>query len=77
MPTLQAIGTMVAACDGFTTRVGQVADHKTDRWGEWHVVLINGVFETVGHVSAAGEPGIGWRVATTDDVRRCRRQARA
>lgn len=74
METMQQIGTRVIADDGRTTRVGQIADHTRDRWGSWHVVAIDGTTETVGHISAAGTPGIGWRVASTDDLRRARRQ---
>lgn len=70
MPTREQIGTMVAAHDGQTTRIGQVADHMTDRWGDWHVVLIDGHFENVATISPANTLGIGWRVATADDLSR-------
>ena len=75
-------GTMVIADDGFSTRIGQVADITTDRWGTWHVVAIardgedsnpgEVSFETVGTIRDAGAKGIGWKVATQDEVRRHR-----
>ena len=65
-----AIGTKVVGCDGFSDRVGQVADHKRDRWGEWHIVAVGGEFVTVGNIAAADAKGIGWRLATDADVRR-------
>jgi hypothetical protein len=74
MTTLLEIGTRVVADDGRTARVGQIADHTTDRWGSWHIVAIDGQMETVGHIGDAGQLGIGWRVATADDIRRARRE---
>lgn len=70
MEELRKIGTMVLANDGFETKVGQVADHTTDRWGTWHVVLIEGVFETVGYIGDEDMRGIGWKIATQSEVDR-------
>jgi hypothetical protein len=65
------IGTKVVAYDGFSVRIGQVADHTTNKWGTWHVVLIDGQFESaVGNIGPADMKGIGWRVATPDDIKR-------
>lgn len=72
-----AIGTKVLANDGFETRIGQVADHTTDRWGTWHVVLIDGQFENVGHIMEVDGKGIGWKVATEWEIARAARYADA
>lgn len=75
---MQAIGTTVIANDGFGVgRVGQVADHITDRWGTRHVVAIDGDFEQVCHIGEADMQGIGWKVATPAEVARVRRYANA
>ena len=70
-----AIGTMVIANYGFGTRLGQVADHQTDRWGTHHVVLIAGKFENVDNIMAADGKGIGWKVATEAEVLRAQKYA--
>ena len=70
-----AIGTMVIANDGFGTRLGQVADHETNRWGTWHVVMIDGQFEQVGHIKGADGLGIGWKVATEKEILRAQKYA--
>ena len=74
---MKAIGTKVLANDGFTTRVGQVADHTTDRWGTHHVVLVDGAFENVDHIGDADMKGIGWKVATDAEIARAKRYAAA
>lgn len=66
---LLPIGTKVCGNDGFTLRVGQVAEHTTDKWGTWHVVAVAGKFEKVGHIGDAGQLGIGWKVWTARDGR--------
>jgi hypothetical protein len=68
------IGTTVVSNDGFSTRIGQVADITTDRWGTWHVVSVDGDFVTVGHIGEVDMLGIGWKVASEGDVRRANRQ---
>lgn len=68
-----AIGTMVIANDGFSQRLGQIADHTTDRWGTHHVVLIEGQFELVGHIMPETGLGIGWKVATEAEIARAKR----
>lgn len=70
-----AIGTKVVANDGFSTRVGQVADHVTNQWGTFHVVLVGGEFETVGHIGPEDQKGIGWKVATSAEIARAARYA--
>jgi hypothetical protein len=70
MEELRMIGTMVLANDGFETRLGQVADHKTDKWGTWHVVLIDGKFETVGYIGDESMRGIGWKIASEYEIAR-------
>lgn len=67
---MKKIGTMVIANDGFSTRMGQVADHTTDRWGTFHVVAIDGGFEHVMTIGDENKLGIGWKVATADEIRR-------
>lgn len=67
---MKKIGTMVIANDGFSTRMGQVADHHTDRWGTFHVVAIGGEFEHVMTIGDEDRLGIGWKVATADEIRR-------
>lgn len=64
------IGTTVIANDGFATRMGQVADHETNKWGTFHVVRIDGQFEQVGHIGDENALGIGWKVATPDEMAR-------
>ena len=68
--TIRPIGTMVIGNDGYHTRIGQVVDHETDRWGTWHVVLANGKFERVSGIDNADRLGIGWKVATLEETRR-------
>ena len=70
MRTLVPVGTMVIANDGFTTRLGQVADHETTRWGTFHVVSIEGLCEQVGHIGGEDKLGIGWKIATTAEIER-------
>jgi hypothetical protein len=70
-----AIGTKVVANDGFSTRVGQVADHFSNQWGSFHVVLIGDQFETVGHIDGEDQKGIGWKVATSAEIARAARYA--
>ena len=77
MEELRKIGTMVLANDGFETKIGQVADHKTDKWGTWHVVLIGGKFETVGYIGPETMKGIGWKIATDDEVARAKQDRNA
>lgn len=72
MEELRKIGTMVLANDGFETKIGQVADHKTDQWGTWHVVLIGGQFQTVGYIGDESMRGIGWKIATEAEIKRAR-----
>lgn len=67
---LYPIGTKVAALDGFSIRIGQVADHTTDQWGRWHVVVIDGEFQRVGCIRDRDSLGIGWRVAKADELHR-------
>jgi hypothetical protein len=67
---LYPIGTKVVALDGFTIRVGQVADHTSDQWGRWHVVVMDGAFEKVGSIRDRDALGIGWRVAKADELSR-------
>lgn len=74
---MRAIGTKVVANDGFTTRIGQIADHTTDRWGTHHVVLIEGEFEFVDYIGNADMLGIGWKVATEAEIARAKRYADA
>lgn len=71
---MQAIGTMVISDDSFTTRMGQVCDITTSRWGTFHVVIIEGKFEQVGHIDEQGTRGIGWKVATPAEIARHQRQ---
>lgn len=73
-PEMLKIGTMVVAFDGFSTRLGQVADHTQDRWGWWNVVRIGDGFEPVALIRPAGALGIGWAVATEDQIKRCLRE---
>lgn len=77
MEDLKKIGTMVLANDGFEAKVGQVADHKTDKWGTWHIVLIDGEFKTVGYIGDANMGGIGWKIATQAEVDRANRSRNA
>jgi hypothetical protein len=72
---MKTIGTMVIANDGFGTRLGQIADHMTDRWGTHHVVLIGGKFENVDHIMDADGKGIGWKVATQAEILRAQKYA--
>jgi hypothetical protein len=67
---LYPIGTKVVALDGFTIRIGQVADHTTDQFGRWHVVAMDGHFETVGSIRDRDALGIGWRVAKAAELGR-------
>ena len=67
---LVPVGTMVIANDGFSTRLGQVADYETNRWGTFHVVSIDGTFEQVGHIGDENKLGIGWKIATAAEIAR-------
>ena len=67
---LVPVGTMVIANDGFNTRLGQVADHGANRWGAFHVVSIDGVFEQVDNIGDEGKLGIGWKIATPAEIKR-------
>jgi hypothetical protein len=73
MRNLVPVGTMVVANDGFSTRLGQVADYETTRWGTFHVVSIEGACENVGHIGGEDMLGIGWKVATSAEIERAMR----
>jgi len=70
-----AIGTKVKSDDSYTVRVGSVVAYVTNRWGCDHVVEIAGGFERVTTIDEMGRRGIGWSVASADDVARAERQA--
>jgi hypothetical protein len=74
---MKKIGTRVLSCDGFSTRLGQVADHESDKWGVRHVVLICGKFEEVSFIGGEDMKGIGWKVATAAEIERHERYAAA
>ena len=74
---MKQIGTRVVSNDGFSTRVGQVADHESNEWGVFHIVLIGGKFETVSRIGGEDMKGIGWKVATAAELERHARYADA
>ena len=70
MAKLIPVGTMVISNDGFTTRLGQVADHETTRWGTHHVVSVEGACENVDYIGGEDKLGIGWKIATPAEIER-------
>lgn len=67
------IGTVVLGNDSFTTRLGQIADYETTRFGTFYVVLVGGEFNRLGFIGDADMRGIGWKVATAEEIARQRR----
>lgn len=63
-------GTLVAANDGFTVRIGQVCDYRVSKWGsEYDVAMDDGTFESATSFKAADRIGeIGWYIATPEMV---------
>ena len=70
MAKLIPVGTMVISNDGFTTRLGQVADHGTTRWGTHHVVSVEGACENVDYIGGEDKLSIGWKIATPAEIER-------
>ena len=69
------IGTMVVVNDGYTTRLGQVADIVTHQYGTFHVVAIDSEFDEVMTIGDIGAKGIGWKVATGAEIARHKKGA--
>lgn len=70
---LLPIGTIVTADDGYTLRIGQIADHTRDRWGRHHLVAIDGELRSVDYIGPAAMLGIGWKIATPAEIARAKR----
>jgi len=72
-----AIGTKILANDGYSKRLGEVVNHETNRWGDWHVVAVGDGREMVGTIDGPDAKGIGWKVATEAEIARAARYAAA
>ena len=70
---LRPIGTMVLSNDGFNENLGVVIDHKHSDWGDNHVIQMVDRVEHAMHIYDAGRRGIGWVVATPDQIARALR----
>jgi hypothetical protein len=70
-----AIGTKVISNSQSGFRIGQIADHQTDRWGTHHVVLVDGQFEQIDNIGSADMLGIGWKIASESEIARAARYA--
>ena len=67
-----AIGTVVIGNDGYSKRLGQIADHQTTRWGTFHVVATESGFEQVATIASVDDVAtkIGWKIATPQEIER-------
>jgi hypothetical protein len=66
--SLIAIGTIVVVHNMGQTTFGMVADHKNDKWGWRHVVLVGGKFEEIYHIGDVNMKGIGWKIASKNEI---------
>jgi hypothetical protein len=64
---------MVLSNDGFNENLGVVIDHKHGAWCDNHVIQMVDRIEHAVHIHDAGRRGIGWVVATPDQVARALR----
>ena len=68
-------GTVIVSNSNYGMSTAQVIDHESNQWGDWYVIARTdpdnaGEIDRIQSIGDEGMLGIGWKVATADEIRR-------